>query len=197
MNTIIIPLLTFAVAACITPGPNNIMLTASGANFGFKRTIPHILGICFGLEFLMLVVALGFNILFSLYPQLQVLLKVAGSVYLLYLAWKIATSKKPVGLEDKGRPFTFVQAAAFQLLNPKALMMAVTSMSTFTLAGDRYFVSAMVVMFVYSVICLPSISAWASFGTAIGRLLKSNRAFRIFNLSMGGLTAASVGLILM
>jgi len=119
------------------------------------------------------------------------------SVYLMVLAWKIATSKKPAGLAEKGRPLTFVQAAAFQLLNPKALIMAVTSMSTFTLSGEHYFASALVVMLVYAVICLPSISVWASFGTAIGRLLKSNRSFRIFNVSMGGLTAASVGLILM
>ncbi len=158
MNTIILPLISFAVAACVTPGPNNIMLTASGANFGFKRTIPHIFGICFGLECLMVVVALGLNILFKTFPQVQLFLKIGGSAYLIYLAWKIGSSKKATHSEDNSTPLTFLQAAFFQLLNPKVMMMAVTAMSTFTLHGDQYLFSAGVVIVIFLLVCIPSIS---------------------------------------
>ncbi|MBU3914584.1 LysE family translocator, partial [bacterium] len=179
------------------PGPNNIMLTASGANFGFRRTIPHIFGICFGVECLMLVVALGLNMLFQLFPQAQVFLKIGGSAYLIFLAWKIGSSKKASHSKDGSAPLTFFQAAFFQLLNPKVMMMAVTAMSTFTLEGEQYLFSAFVVIVVFLLVCIPSISIWAVFGTTIGRVLKSDRSFRIFNLSMGGLTASSVVLILL
>ncbi len=196
MNTIILPLISFAIASCVTPGPNNIMLTSSGANFGFKRTIPHIFGICFGLECFMVVVALGFNILFKTFPQMQVFLKIGGSAYLIYLAWKIGSAKKAVRSEDSSVPLTFFQAAFFQLVNPKVMMMAVTAMSAFTLHGEQYLFSAIIVITIFLLVCIPSISIWAIFGTTIGRVLKSDRSFRIFNLFMGGLTASSVVLIL-
>ncbi len=197
MNTIILPLISFAIASCITPGPNNIMLTASGANFGFKKTIPHIFGICFGLGCMMIVVALGLNVLFSAFPQVQLFLKIGGAAYLVYLAWKIGSSKKMTQSKSDSSPLTFFQAAIFQLLNPKVMMMAITAMSTFTLQGEQYLLSAIGVLSIFLLVCIPSISTWALFGTTIGKVLKSDRSFRIFNLSMGGLTASSVVLILL
>jgi threonine/homoserine/homoserine lactone efflux protein len=195
MSSLLLPLFVFTIAVSVTPWPNNIMLTASGANYGFRRTIPHIVGICFGLEFVVLVVALGFDTLFTLYPRTQSALKIAGSIYLLYLAWKIASSKRTEAVETSGSPLTCFQAAAFQLLNPKALIMVVTAMSTFTLPGDEYLSSALTVAAVFLVVAIPAISAWTGFGVTLGRFLDSDRSFRVFNLIMGLLTASSVAMI--
>jgi threonine/homoserine/homoserine lactone efflux protein len=196
MNTLLIPLILFALAMCITPGPNNIMLTASGANFGFKRSIPHILGITGGLATLMILTATGLGILFHQFPQFQIALKIVGSLYLLYLAWKIATIPELGGDNKKGRPLTFFQAALFQFLNPKALVMAFSAMTTFTITGQEYSSSAIRVVLVFLVVCIPSISVWAGFGVAVGKLLCSPRRFKIFNYSMGSLTAMSVAFII-
>ena len=196
MQTIIFPLIAFAVACCITPGPNNMMLTASGANFGFRRTIPHILGIAFGMVVMFVIAAAGLGSLFSAYPAFQTILKIAGIAYLFYLSWKIAMASPGEGPGESGKPFSFMQAAAFQFLNPKAFMIIITSISTFTLGGEQYILSAVLVTAVFFFICLPSVSVWAGFGTAIGRLLKNPRTIRIFNVSMGGLTAGSAFLML-
>jgi threonine/homoserine/homoserine lactone efflux protein len=197
MNALLIPLILFAIACCITPGPNNIMLTASGANFGFKRSLPHILGITFGVVALQIFTAMGLGYLFTQFPQLQLVLKILGSIYLLYLAWKIATIPTLGTPEKKGKPFSFWQATLFQFLNPKALVMSFSAMTTFTLAGDRYISSAIQVVIVFGLVCMPSISLWTGFGMAIGRLLSSPRRFRIFNLSLGTVTALSVVVIVM
>jgi threonine/homoserine/homoserine lactone efflux protein len=196
MQTLLFPLMAFAIACCITPGPNNMMLTASGANFGFVKTIPHILGIVFGMVVMYVVAALGLGTLFTLYPQVQTLLKIGGIAYLFYLSWKIAMAAPGGDSRSRGKPLTFMQAAAFQFLNPKAFMIVVSSLSTFTLSGDRYITSAIVVTIVFIFTALPSISIWAGFGTAIGRLLKNPRGIRVFNISMGGLTAGSALLLL-
>lgn len=197
MNALLYPLILFAIACCVTPGPNNIMLTASGANFGFKRTIPHILGITGGLATLMTLAAMGLGLLLSQFPQIETVLKVAGSAYILLLAWKIATISTLSQEKKKGKPFTFMQAALFQFLNPKALVMTVSAMATFTIAGEEYIPTATQVIIVFSVTCIPAVSLWAGFGTAIGRFLSSPRRFRVFNLSMGTITALSVGFIIL
>lgn len=197
MNALIYPLVFFAIATCITPGPNNIMLTASGANFGFKRSIPHILGITGGLVTLMALAAMGLGLLFKQFPQLQIVLKIAGSIYILYLAWKIATIPSMNNKKNEGKPFTFIEAALFQFLNPKALVMAFSAVTTFTISGEQYMASALQVCIVFFFACLPSISLWTGFGMAIGKLLNSPKRFRIFNLSLGSITAASVVVIVM
>lgn len=192
----LLPLTAFAIACCLTPGPNNMMLTASGANFGFVKTIPHILGITFGLMVLFGVATLGLGSLFALYPALQTILKTGGIIYLFYLSWRIATAASGTRAGKTGKPFSFFQAAAFQFLNPKALLMPITALSSFTLSGDQYIFSALIVTLVFLLVCLPSISIWAVFGTAIGRTLNNPRTIRIFNFGMGGLTASSAILLL-
>jgi threonine/homoserine/homoserine lactone efflux protein len=192
MNALLLPLIIFALACCITPGPNNIMLTASGANFGFRRTIPHIMGVVAGVAVLMTSTAAGLGLVFSRFPQLQWILKIIGAAYLLYLAWKIATIPALGTAKQEGKPFTFWQAALFQFLNPKALVMTFSAMTTFTIAGIDYVPSATRVVLVFTIICLPSISCWAGFGVAISGLLKNARTFRIFNVSLGTVTALSV-----
>jgi threonine/homoserine/homoserine lactone efflux protein len=197
METTLLPLLFYSISACITPGPNNIMLTASGANFGFLKTIPHMFGILGGMLSLFALTAGGLNIIFDQFPFLQTILKIAGACYLLYLAWKIATAGKINGeIETDGKPFTFIQAALFQFLNPKALIMGITAMSVFTLSGADYLSSALIVILVFAIVCLPSIAVWVGFGVGIGRLLSNNLHRTIFNWSMGLLTAATVIFIL-
>lgn len=191
MEPLLIPLTAFAIACCATPGPNNMMLTASGANFGFLKTIPHILGINFGMSTLFAVASMGLGSLFSIYPQLQTILKIGGVTYLFYLSWKIARTRSGSEIKGRGKPFSFVQAAAFQFMNPKAFFIALTAISTFTVSGEGYPASALLVTTIFFLVCMPSVSIWAGFGTAIGRLLNGRRSIRLFNISMGSLTAAS------
>ena len=118
-------LVIFASAMAFTPGPNNVMVTASGVNFGFRRTLPHILGITFGFVVLLVGCAAGLGAIFTAYPPLQIVLKAAGAIYLLWLAWKIATAKPAADDDERvGRPITFLQAALFQWVNPKAVVIA-------------------------------------------------------------------------
>ncbi|WP_245710431.1 LysE family translocator [Allopseudospirillum japonicum] len=192
-----LPLILFAFSMSATPGPNNLMLTASGANYGFKRTVPHMLGISVGFFLLLASVALGLGAIFTQWPQAHTGLKILGSVYLLWLAWKIANAPAPdpQGV-PVGRPFNFMQAAAFQFANPKAWLMAIAAVTGFTAVGDAYLVSALWVGLICSLVNLPSISIWAGFGVAIGRILKSARHWQCFNWSMGALTASCVLMIL-
>lgn len=192
------PVAMFGIAMSITPGPNNIMLTASGANFGFRRSIPHMLGICIGCLLLMVLMALGLGALFTSLPVLQTILKLTGSLYLLWLAYKIATSLPPTlnANNVEQQPMGFFPAVVFQFANPKAWLMAISGIASFTLAGDYFVESAILACVVISVVNLPSISLWAGFGVAIGKVLKTAQHWRYFNVIMGVLTASCVLMIL-
>ncbi|SEM90673.1 Threonine/homoserine/homoserine lactone efflux protein [Halomonas caseinilytica] len=194
--TLLGPVTLFMISMTITPGPNNVMLTASGANYGFRRTMPHLLGILGGCFVLFAAVALGLGIVFERYPMVQTALQVIGSLYLLYLAWKIATAPPPEFDDVEGRPFGFWQAAAFQFANPKAWVMGLTLMASFLPEGGNTVVNALLLAAFAELVALPCISLWAGFGMAIGRWLKGPRSWRIFNGTMGALTAACVFFIL-
>src|SRR6186713_525501 len=126
-------LLVYAFVTSVTPGPNNLMLLASGVNFGFVPTIPHMLGISGGFLALLLAVGFGLGAVLTAFPSLHLVLKIAGGLYLLYLAWRIAMSRSLAkDGETKGRPMTFLEAAAFQWVNPKAWVMAVSGMAIYT-----------------------------------------------------------------
>jgi threonine/homoserine/homoserine lactone efflux protein len=181
---------------CGTPGPNNIMLTASGANFGFKRTIPHIVGVEIGMICLFTSGAFGVGLLFEYLPFLHGLLKVLGSAYLLYLSWRIMMVQRAEESESKGAPLTTIEAAAFQFVNPKGLIITITTMSTYTTLGDTYASSVIRLLLVFGVVALFTSSIWAGFGMVIGSFLKQDWLFRLFNLFMGGLLALSVLYIL-
>lgn len=189
------PLLFFAFATAFTPGPNNVLLMASGANFGFRRTVPHLFGTFFGFSLTLVAVALGFGFIFETYPWLKSLLKLAGCAYLFYLAWRIATARRSDG-SGGGRPLSVVEAAGFQLLNPKGWMVILSAMTAFTLSGEAYARSALSVVVVFLLVTVGAATTWAGFGTGIARLLKTDRAYRRFNIAMALLTAASVVLIL-
>ena len=192
MEILWLPLVTFALSSSITPGPNNIMLAASGVNYGFSRSIPHMLGVSIGFFILFLAVAFGLGNVFERYPQLQMALKYIGSVYLLWLAWKIATASAATEQSVSSRPMTFFQAASFQFVNVKALMMAISSAVVFTLPGEHYIMSALLVGVVFTLVNLPCVSVWVAFGSGLKRFLRNEQSLKAFNWSLASLTAASV-----
>jgi len=183
--TELLPLMTYCFVMSSTPGPNNVMLTASGANFGYRGTLPQILGINAGAFIQTYVTCLGLGALFVAWPMLQASLRVAGAVYLLFLAWKLTGAS--VGEAQKApRPVSFVQGAAFQAVNPKSWVKAITLASVFMPAGMSTALGALVVSVVGLVIGFPCISLWALFGIAIRRYLTDARKQRAFNLLMAG-----------
>jgi threonine/homoserine/homoserine lactone efflux protein len=185
-------LLIYAFVTSVTPGPNNLMLLASGVNFGFMRTIPHMLGISAGFLSLLLGVGLGLGAVLTAFPALHLLLKIAGGAYLLYLAWRIAMSRSmSKGAEAQGRPMTFLEAAAFQWVNPKAWVMAVTAMAVYT-NPQAAFLSVILIGVAFTVVNLPSVSVWAGFGTALRGFLADPVRLKWFNIAMGLLLAATL-----
>ncbi|QQB35663.1 LysE family translocator [Achromobacter deleyi] len=185
------PLALFALVSSITPGPNNVMLAASGLNFGFRRSMPHLLGVNLGFTLMIFLVGVGLGSVFQQVPQLYTVLKYVGAAYLLYLAWKIANSG---GMEDgavNGKPMTFLQAAAFQWVNPKAWVMAVGVIATYTPQAG-FFANLVIATVVCGIVNLPSIGIWVTFGTALRRVLHKPWAIRAFNISMALLLVASL-----
>jgi threonine/homoserine/homoserine lactone efflux protein len=185
-------LLVYAFVTSITPGPNNFMLLASGVNFGFVRTIPHMLGISVGFASLLVGVGLGLGAVLTAFPALHTGLKIAGGLYLLYLAWRIASSRS-LGKdgETKARPMTLPEAAAFQWVNPKAWVMAVTAMALYA-SPEQPFVSAAIVVVAFTLVNLPSVSSWAGFGVALRGFLSDPTRLKWFNIAMGVLLAATI-----
>jgi len=193
MTPLLIPLMTFATVATVTPGPNNLMLTASGLNFGFRRTMPHILGISFGFPTMMVLVGWGLAGLFATSVILHQGLKILGSAYLAYLAYRIATAPPmlPEG-EGKARPMRFWEAVAFQWINPKAWVMSVSAATSYTtLAGDNFTEVAMIGG-VFMLVSFPSSSLWAAFGMVIRRWLSDPLHIRLLNITMALALLASL-----
>ncbi len=195
--SLFLSMLGFLWVAAITPGPNNMLLTASGANFGFLRSLPLLIGIMLGMQLMLLLVAFGIGGLILLYPSLHLLLKIGGSLYLLWLAWKIATAAyEELATEDRTvRQMPFWQGGLLQLINPKAWLMALGAVASFSLAGSAYQHSVIAISIGMALVNLVSGVIWMGCGSLIGRLLHSRRAWKIFNLAMGALTAACVFLI--
>lgn len=189
--SMLLPLTMFIVVSSITPGPNNVMLTASGANFGYQRSVPHMLGISVGCALMLFLVGAGLGAVFEQVPQLYVVLQYAGAAYLIWLAWKIATSGHSGEVDAKSRPFSFWQAAAFQWVNPKAWLMSIGVVAAYT-SPQAYWPSLLLGVVVMLVVNYPCISVWTLFGTVIGRWLRSPRALQWFNWSMAGLLLLSL-----
>ena len=189
---LLIALTVFAGVMSFTPGPNNIMLAASGVNFGFTHTIPHMLGVTIGFDVLLIACALGLGLIFSAVPQMHLVLKVGGALYMLWLAWKVATAHL-TGDEGRGpaRPFTFMQAAAFQWINPKAVIAALSAISFYVRPGE--FGRDFPVMLAIVTLCtVGSVTTWTGFGVALRKLLRNPLYARIFNVSMALLLVASI-----
>lgn len=192
MIDLIIPVIIFGASSTFSPGPNNMMVTASGVNFGFRRTIPHMLGIAIGFAVMNLAVGLGLGRVFEAYPQIHMVLKYVSIAYLTYLAWKIATSGEAKGAQKRAKPFTFLQAAAFQWVNPKAWVIAVGAVATFTTVGGNLLAEVMLMSLIFLLVTIPSASTWAYFGTVIARYLHTPKRLRAFNWSMAGLLLLSL-----
>lgn len=184
-------LVLFAFATSITPGPNNMMLFASGVNFGFRRTIPHMLGIGAGFLSLLLGVGLGLGALLSAYPPAFIALKVAGGIYLLWIAWKIGSSRSMGEGDAKARPMTFLGAAAFQWVNPKAWVMAITAMAVYP-NPEQYALTVAIVALVFAAVNVPSVSTWAGFGSALREWLSVPVRLKWFNITMAVLLVLSL-----
>ncbi len=194
---LITALFTFALVASITPGPNNFMLMASGANFGLIRTLPHILGVSLG--FVVLVVALGTGLvqLLDAWPASYTVLKALSTAYLLYLAWKIASNRRlPDATRTSGSPMSFVQAAAFQWVNPKAVSMALTALTVYSPPAPTMGTIALVAG-VFGLVNLPAITTWVIMGQQMSRFLHTPRRLKIFNVTAGLLLVATLYPILM
>ncbi|MBI6573721.1 LysE family translocator [Pseudomonas viridiflava] len=182
----------FAFVTSVTPGPNNMMLLASGVNFGFGRTLPHMLGISIGFFVLVLAVGFGLGSVFKAWPMLYTLLRYVGAAYLLYLAWKIATSGPASdSSESRGEPMSFMGAALFQWVNPKAWIMAIGAISTYT-PMQSYFTNVVIISGVFALINLPSVGIWAGFGSLLRNVLRDPVGLRIFNGVMAALLVASL-----
>ena len=188
---LLLALTLFAFVSSITPGPNNLMLMASGANFGFRRTFPHLLGVGIGFTLMIVLVGVGLVQVFDLYPISHQILKVVSVIYLLWLAWKIANAATPEGdVQSEGTPITFIQAALFQWVNPKAWTMALTAISAYTPDQTLYYVS--LVALVFGIVNLPSVSLWTVLGEQMARFLTSAARLRAFNWAMAGLLVLSL-----
>ena len=183
-------LMLFALASSITPGPNNLMLLASGANFGFLRSIPHMLGISIGFLVLMLMAGLGLAQIFETYPVSHTVLKVVSVLYMAWLAWKIANAAPIQRREAQGTPMTFLQAAAFQWVNPKAWAMALTAV-TVNVGSDNLTLLAFACV-VFAGVNLPSVSLWTVLGQQMARFLTNPSRLRAFNWTMAVLLMASL-----
>lgn len=195
MHWNILPILLFSISTTLTPGPNNFMIMNSALHFGVKRSIPHYLGISFGFPTMILVVAFGFGALFVHFHWLHTALKILGGIYMLYLAWVVASSSTKNKDSKKYKPLTFLQAALFQWVNPKAWMMAVGSIALFTTVGGDYFYQVLFLSILFCAMCLICVGIWMILGSVMNRLLKNDLHRRIFNYAMAICLVASVVLI--
>jgi threonine/homoserine/homoserine lactone efflux protein len=176
----LLPLATFAFVSSITPGPNNIMLTSSGILFGFARTIPHMLGITFGFGVMLVLCAAGIGSLILAVPEIHIALKLAGSAYLLYLAWQLRSMAFKQDDKSSAKPMSFLGAALFQFANPKAWVMAVTGASAFLPLVQPVWFAIALFCLVFCAINLPCVGVWAGTGAALRRYLAQPRWQRLF-----------------
>ena len=182
----------FAVVSSITPGPNNMMILASGVNFGFARSLRHLFGITLGFGLMVLLVGLGLHTLLERFPLIYSAMRWAGSAYLLWLAWKLANAGPPaVNARISAQPMGFFAAAAFQWVNPKAWVMAVTAISTF-LPPQAQALHIISLATLFTALNLPCVATWGAFGSALRRMLQDPRRLRIFNRVMALALAGSV-----
>ncbi len=187
---LVIGLISFAFVTSITPGPNNLMLIASGANFGLRRSLPHMLGISLGHSVMVVLVGLGLAGLFDLYPFAKTVLKFAAVTYMLWLAWKTAHAAAPAERQSTVRPLTFLQAAAFQWVNPKAWAMALGAVSAY--AQGPGLAPVIAVAAIFPCVNFPSIAVWARAGEEMRHLLTNPNRLKVFNWTMAALLVLSL-----
>ena len=187
---LLMALVGFAIVSSITPGPNNMMLLASGGNVGMRLTLPHMMGVCLGFTLMLVIVGMGLGAAMLAVPLLHTVLKVTSGGYLLWLAWSLARSGSLGGSQAGARPMRFIEAALFQWINPKAWVMAVTAMAVYTVP-EAMVASVLVVSGLFGVINLPCIAIWVGFGVGLRSFLEDPLRLRLFNISMAVLLLIS------
>ncbi len=190
-TTLLLSFLTFALVSSITPGPNNVMLMASGANFGFRPTLPHFAGVTLGFAAMVVLVGLGLAGIFAAAPWLYDVMRWVGAAYLLFFAYRIATARSLSAAETGARPVTFWQAVAFQWVNPKAWTMVVSAITTFAPPNPTV-IHVAVITALFFVVGLPCSLIWMSFGVGLKNVLSRPAALRAFNVTMAGLLIVSL-----
>lgn len=186
----------FAVSSTVTPGPNNLMMLSSGVNFGVRKSLPHLLGICIGFPLMVVLVGMGLSMVFDRFPLLHEVIQVLGISYLLYLAWLIARSA-PRSLNDEGaRPFSFFQAVLFQWVNPKAWVMATGAIATYTTLEGSLYLQSMLIGAVFFAVAFPCVGLWLVGGAGLKRWLHSPKRQRLFNWTMAALLVSSIAPVL-
>ena len=182
----------FLASMGFTPGPNNILVASSGVNFGFRATIPHILGVTVGYPLMLFIVGVGLAKVFIAMPETHVILKYLCTLYLLYLAYKIATATAASGSRSTAKPLTFMQAVAFQWVNGKGWVVALSAVTTYTLVNATLLWQIVALSAIALLVTLGSVCTWTLFGAMLRRYLHSERRRRAFNYSMAALLVASI-----
>jgi len=184
--------LLFAIATAFTPGPNNIMIMASGANFGWRRSMPHVLGICFGGPLMIIAIGFGAGALFERFPEFHLSIKIIGLCYLIYFAFRIATASKNSFDSSPSQPLRFFEAALFQWINPKAWIMASSAIATYTTIGGGMVTQIGIIVLVFFALTWPSLGAWLFFGAKFKKILAKPFHQKLFNVSMALLLLVSM-----
>jgi len=187
----LVTLILFCIAAGFTPGPNNILGSYQGFNFGIKKSLPLIIGVTFGYTFLLIILAAGLIAIFKTYPLLQIILKICGSAFLIYLAYKIAFQNK-IEQRNVVNPVNFFDTFIFQFVNPKGVIIGITTISTFVEAGSNYLLHSIVVIGVSSCVALTSITSWCLLGKFLRRFATNEKFIQIFNYVMSSLLIVCV-----
>lgn len=190
----LVALVGFSFVSCVTPGPNNIILWASGAEFGFRRTIRHVVGTALGIGAMAIAVAAGLGALITTVPEIAFAMKIAGSAYLLYLAYQIAGAKA-LERTTMARPLGLRQAAAFQAINPKAWIFALGAITTFRPADLQVAVGSVLVAVTMMIVVIPTAALWAGAGGVLSQVIAGERANRVVNVGLAALLAATVAYV--
>jgi len=191
---VFLAMLTFCFVSGVTPGPNNLMLMTSGVNFGFRRTLPHLMGVVVGFTLMVALVGFGLAAIFARVPALLPTMRWLGVAYMLWLAWKIANSGPVSDGEARGAPLGFFGAAAFQWINPKGWVMAVSALTAYSVV-DNYARNVVIIALTYFVIAFPGSGVWALLGASMRRALADPRVARPFNWTMAALLVASIATV--
>jgi len=194
--SLLAPLALFSFVGAMTPGPNNVMLASSGLNYGVRRTLPHMAGITLGIMLMLVIAGIGLGALFQQWPALHRLMQGVCAAYLLYLAWRIATAPTEPEQASAGKPFSFLQALAFQWVNPKAWAYAMTVVAVY-IPPTHFFLNLCVAALVCGLIGIPAALIWTLFGRALRRLLQQPATVRRFNVCMALLLVTSLWPMLM
>ena len=192
MHPEILSIILFGIVAAYTPGPNNFVAFYSGFNFGIKRTLPHIFGVTFGFPFLLLCMALGLINVFKLYPLIQEILKYLGTLFLIYLAYKISFSGSVSGENKNKNPVKFIETFIFQFLNPKGVIASVIVVSTYIDTGENFVNYTTQIIILSFIVSVTSITLWTFMGRFLRKFATNQKFINYFNYAMSLLLLLSI-----